>query len=81
MGRPHRGASRVLLIGDGDSDACAAGQADMVFARKRLLAHCRALGLPHRRADDFAQVIDDWRCLIAAPPAGAAMVAPEKLDV
>lgn len=36
----------VLLIGDGVSDFCAAGAVDLVFAKHRLIEHCRAHGLP-----------------------------------
>ncbi len=38
---------KVLLIGDGASDFCAAGVVDLVFAKHRLIEHCRALGLPY----------------------------------
>ncbi len=38
---------KVLLIGDGASDFCAAGAVDMVFAKHRLIEHCRAHGLPY----------------------------------
>jgi 2-hydroxy-3-keto-5-methylthiopentenyl-1-phosphate phosphatase len=38
---------KVLLIGDGASDFCAAGAVDLVFAKHRLIEHCRAQGLPY----------------------------------
>lgn len=38
---------KVLLIGDGASDFCASGAVDMVFAKHRLIEHCRAQGLPY----------------------------------
>jgi 2,3-diketo-5-methylthio-1-phosphopentane phosphatase len=38
---------KVLLIGDGASDFCAAGAVDLVFAKHRLIEHCRAHGLPY----------------------------------
>ena len=50
-------ASRVLMIGDGASDFCVAGRADMTFARKRLLDHCLDNGLRHRPVSDFGQAI------------------------
>lgn len=59
-GEPQRA---VLLIGDGESDVCAAATADIVFARRRLLEHCREAGLPHRRSDDFAAALREWRWL------------------
>ncbi len=43
--RTHK--RKVLLIGDGASDFCAAGAVDMVFAKHRLIEHCRAHGLPY----------------------------------
>jgi 2-hydroxy-3-keto-5-methylthiopentenyl-1-phosphate phosphatase len=39
----------VIFAGDGTrSDACAAAKADVVFARAKLLEHCRAEGIPVR---------------------------------
>jgi 2,3-diketo-5-methylthio-1-phosphopentane phosphatase len=49
------GDGPVLLIGDGASDFCPAERATFVFARKRLLAHCRELGLPHRAVTSFRE--------------------------
>jgi 2,3-diketo-5-methylthio-1-phosphopentane phosphatase len=43
-----------LLIGDGTSDMCAAGRVDLVFAKDKLLDHCRMLRLPHVAFRDFA---------------------------
>jgi 2,3-diketo-5-methylthio-1-phosphopentane phosphatase len=48
---------RVLLIGDGASDFCVASEADLTFARKRLLDHCLDLGLPHRPVANFKQAL------------------------
>ncbi|EPR43094.1 2,3-diketo-5-methylthio-1-phosphopentane phosphatase [Desulfovibrio sp. X2] len=50
-----------LLVGDGRSDFCAAADADFVFAKDALLAHCRAHGLPHlpyTRFSDVASFLD-----------------------
>ena len=49
--------SRGLMIGDGASDFCVAGRADMTFARKRLLEHCLDNGLQHRPVADFGQAL------------------------
>ncbi len=38
---------KVLLVGDGASDFCVAGAVDLVFAKHRLIEHCRAQGLPY----------------------------------
>lgn len=45
----------TLLVGDGRSDHCVAGEADLVFAKKGLIAHCRELGLPHHPFADFSE--------------------------
>ncbi len=46
---------RVLLIGDGSSDFCVAASADFVFAKHRLLAHCRERGYAHAPVANFAE--------------------------
>ena len=58
--------SRVLMIGDGASDFCVAGRADLNFASKRLLDHCLDHGLPHRAVANFSQALELW--LQMAPP-------------
>jgi 2-hydroxy-3-keto-5-methylthiopentenyl-1-phosphate phosphatase len=42
-----------ILVGDGRSDFCLAGRADLVLAKNSLLKHCRAADLPHIAFDDF----------------------------
>ncbi|KGI77747.1 MtnX-like HAD-IB family phosphatase [Oleiagrimonas soli] len=49
-----RGHDRVLMIGDGLSDFCVSGVADFVFAKKKLITHCRRAGIPHRPIVDFS---------------------------
>jgi 2-hydroxy-3-keto-5-methylthiopentenyl-1-phosphate phosphatase len=51
--RRASGRSR-LLIGDGSSDFCLAAEADMVFAKDKLLTRCIERKLPHRACPDFA---------------------------
>lgn len=54
----HRGAGRAaLLIGDGASDFCVAGEADWTLAKDRLLDHCRAQCLPHQAFTDFGEAL------------------------
>jgi len=48
---------RVVYCGDGRNDVCPASKASFVFARKRLLEHCREAGLPHEPLEDFFGVI------------------------
>lgn len=48
---------RVVVLGDGTADRCAADAADFVFATRRLVDHCRERGLPHRPFLDFHEVM------------------------
>lgn len=51
-----------ILIGDGRSDVCVAGQVDLVLAKvgpngaSTLLRHCRETGVPHRSFERFEEV-------------------------
>jgi 2,3-diketo-5-methylthio-1-phosphopentane phosphatase len=56
-GSAHAGRQRVLLIGDGASDFCVAGEADFVFAKGRLVEHCRAAAIPYRPIVDFRDAL------------------------
>lgn len=49
----RRDGLRTLLIGDGRSDFCVAGAADFVFAKDKLLDHCRDRGIAHAAFQDF----------------------------
>jgi 2,3-diketo-5-methylthio-1-phosphopentane phosphatase len=53
-------ASRELsiVVGDGRSDFCVAGRADLVLAKASLLRHCRAAGLPHVAFADFGEATE-----------------------
>ncbi|MBU0491125.1 MAG: MtnX-like HAD-IB family phosphatase [Chloroflexi bacterium] len=51
----HPGA-RVVYLGDGVSDLCPAQAADVVLARRALLARCRETGLSCHPFDDFCSV-------------------------
>ena len=42
-----------ILVGDGRSDFCLAGRADLVLAKSSLLKHCRNTGLPHIAFENF----------------------------
>ncbi len=56
LSRPMPSCSPTILIGDGASDFCVASQADFVFAKDRLLAHCRANAIAHLPYNDFLDI-------------------------
>lgn len=63
--RAHNTHRRVLLIGDGASDFCAAGEADFVFAKHRLIEHCRHADIPHLSIVGFSDAIGLLPALLA----------------
>jgi len=48
---------RVVLVGDGKSDACLAKEADVVFAKGSLIKHCEHNNIPHFKFQTFADVL------------------------
>lgn len=48
---------KVVVLGDGTADRCAADAADFVFATRRLVDHCVERALPHRSFRDFHEVM------------------------
>ncbi len=58
----HRRALGVV-VGDGRSDFCIAGRADLVLAKSALIRECEANGLPHLPFRDFAEAtasLEGW---------------------
>lgn len=49
---------KTLLIGDGASDFCAADAVDFVFAKNRLIEHCRAAGIPYAPIASFDEALE-----------------------
>jgi 2,3-diketo-5-methylthio-1-phosphopentane phosphatase len=43
----------MVFIGDGRSDFCVSGRADMLFARDALAAYARSRAMPHHEFSDF----------------------------
>ena len=64
-GRAREGQRRVLLIGDGASDFCVAAEADLVFAKHRLIEHCRSAGIAYVPITGFADALDLLPTLLA----------------
>lgn len=58
VARARSGGARTLLIGDGVSDFCAAERADFVFAKHRLIEHCRASGIPYVPITGFDEALE-----------------------
>lgn len=52
---PHSKSVKVV-VGDGRSDFCIAGRADLVFAKRKLLELCRSNGTTHVPFEDFFDV-------------------------
>ena len=48
--------SELVYVGDGYSDRCAAGSADLVFARRGLAGYLEERGVPFERFEDFHSV-------------------------
>ena len=47
----------IVLIGDGKSDACISGMADIVFAKGSLIKHCEKNEIKHYKFQTFADVL------------------------
>jgi 2-hydroxy-3-keto-5-methylthiopentenyl-1-phosphate phosphatase len=54
-------AERTIFVGDGSTDRFAAEVADIVFARRRLLAYCQSRGIPCFPFEDFRPVTTQLR--------------------
>jgi 2-hydroxy-3-keto-5-methylthiopentenyl-1-phosphate phosphatase len=61
----------TILVGDGRSDFCAAGQAKWVLAKGALAQHCQKNGIPHTVIGGFTDAIEAFRKLAQVMPAPA----------
>jgi 2-hydroxy-3-keto-5-methylthiopentenyl-1-phosphate phosphatase len=50
--------TRVVFVGDGLSDVCAAGEADIVFAKKDLEQYCETENISYYKYSDFFEVAE-----------------------
>jgi len=67
--RLRRKDSLVIFIGDGLSDRFAAQVADIVFAKRQLLAYCRENGISCRPFETFADIERELEILLGSDPA------------
>ncbi len=65
----------VVLIGDGKSDACLAGRADIVFAKGSLIKHCEKNNIQHHKFQTFADVL----AKVKTWPQNLPQVKPQKV--
>jgi len=66
--RAKRDGKFIVYIGDGLSDRCAAGKADLVFAKGDLRAYCIEQGIPHVAFENLTQVAEHLRTLDIGVP-------------
>jgi 2-hydroxy-3-keto-5-methylthiopentenyl-1-phosphate phosphatase len=57
MERLREPGSQAVYIGDGYSDTCPAGKADMIFAKGTLYLYCLEKGIPAQHFDSFRDII------------------------
>jgi 2-hydroxy-3-keto-5-methylthiopentenyl-1-phosphate phosphatase len=57
---------KVLYVGDGSSDFCVSGRADLVLAKASLIGHCKARGIAHRAFVDFSEALETMLMVTAA---------------
>lgn len=69
IGRLREGRRPVIFVGDGMSDRFAVEVADVVFAKRHLLAHCRENGIACHSFETFADVQTTLEKLLAPAPA------------
>jgi len=50
--------ARVVFVGDGMSDVCAAGEADILFAKKDLEQYCQTENIGYYKYSDFFEVAE-----------------------
>jgi 2,3-diketo-5-methylthio-1-phosphopentane phosphatase len=62
----RRGADPMVYIGDGRSDFCVSGRADLLFAKDDLAAYAKGRGRPHHLFTDFHEVVAVLEPLLAA---------------
>lgn len=57
----HKEPYRIIFIGDGYSDVCAAKEADILFAKKDLKEYCTTKQIPYIPYNNFMDIILDLK--------------------
>jgi 2,3-diketo-5-methylthio-1-phosphopentane phosphatase len=68
MRRLSKGRQPIIFVGDGMSDRFAVEVADVVFAKRQLLAHCRETGIARHPFETFKEVHAVIESLFAPAP-------------
>ncbi len=68
----------TVMVGDGRSDFCAAGQAKWVLAKGALAQHCRQSGIPHTAIEGFTDAIEAFRAFSRLMPGPSAGLRPHE---
>lgn len=63
----------MVFIGDGRSDFCVSGRADLLFARDKLAAYARARAMPHHEFSDFHSITTTLAAALGQPVRRAAI--------
>ncbi len=50
--------NQTIYIGDGSSDKCPVKQADIIFAKEKLMAYCKKQGYPAKGFERFQEIIE-----------------------
>ena len=56
-----KSGAQIIYIGDGYSDRCVSGLADVVFAKGVLAEYCRQQGTPFYLFENFNDILHTWR--------------------
>lgn len=66
-----------VVVGDGRSDFCIAGRADLVLAKSKLIDECRSAGIPHlpfRGLEEATELLEGWLSAGFIPKHGTARI-------
>jgi 2-hydroxy-3-keto-5-methylthiopentenyl-1-phosphate phosphatase len=67
-----------VVVGDGRSDFCVAGRADLVLAKSSLVEHCRRSALPHFAIENFDEATEIFVRWLDDRAGGEPMIVTEQ---